>query len=99
MYKFNNKRTPRILHDLIKKPVHQCPAEFSKANFSLKKFFLSTTEYSIFCGGQNIWNNFLTNHYQEPIINITLLRIKSTSLDAKNERKYFKITLFANMNS
>ena len=35
MYKFNNKQTPRIFHDLIEKLVHQYSTQFSKTNFSL----------------------------------------------------------------
>ena len=57
MYKFNNKQTPRIFHDLIEKPVHQYPTQFSKTNFSLKKFSLSATKYLISYRGPKIWND------------------------------------------
>ena len=38
MYKFINKQTPIVFHDLIENPVHQYLTQFSKTNFSLKKF-------------------------------------------------------------
>ena len=61
MYKFNNKETSRKFHDLIEKPVHQYPTQFSKKNVSLKQFLFSTTKYLIFYQGPKIWNYFLTN--------------------------------------
>ena len=97
MYKFNNKQTSRIFHDLIEKPVHQYPTQFSKTNFSLKKFSLSAPKYSISYRGPKIWNDFLTNEEKEmQSHSLRLSRIKSKLLDAENELKYFKITLLAN---
>ena len=90
MYKFNNKQTPRIFHDLIEKPAHQYPSQFLKTDFSLKKFSLSTTKYSISYGGPKIWNDFLTN--EEKVMqsySLFLSRIKSKLLAAENVKKYF----------
>ena len=47
MHKFNNQETPRIFNDLIKKPVHKYPTNFSKSNICLKNVSLSSTKYSI----------------------------------------------------
>ena len=46
-YKFKNKQTPKIFNDIIDTPVHQYPTKFSKANFSVKRFALRSTKYSI----------------------------------------------------
>ena len=90
MYKFNNKPTPRIYHDLIEKSVHQYPIQFSKTNFSFKTFSLSTTKYSISYRGSKVWNDFLTNEEKEiQSHSLFLPRIKCKLLDAENERKYF----------
>ena len=90
MYKFNNKQTPRIFHDLTEKPVHQYPNQFSKTNFSLKRFLLSTTKYSISYRGPKIWNDFLTNEEKEMQSNsLFLSKIKSKLFYADNERTFF----------
>ena len=93
MYKFNNKKPPRIFHYLIEKPVHQNPTQFSKTNFKLKKLSLSTTtKYSISYGVPNIWNDFLTNEENEiQSHSLFLPRTKSKLLDAENKRNIFKI--------
>ena len=81
MYKFNNKQTPRIFHDLTEEPAHQYPTQFSKTNFSLKKFSL---------GGPKIWNDFLTNEEKDmQSHSLFLSKIKSKLLDAENKQKYF----------
>ena len=38
MHQINNQETPKIFNDLIKKPVHKYPTDFSKSNFCLKCF-------------------------------------------------------------
>ena len=47
MYKFKNKQTPKIFNDIIDPPVHQYATKFSKANFTIKRFALRSTKYSI----------------------------------------------------
>ena len=39
MDKVNNQETPRIFNDLIKKPIHKYPTNFSKSKFCLKIMF------------------------------------------------------------
>ena len=39
MHKVSNQETPRIFNNLIKKPVHKYPRNFSKSNFCLRKCF------------------------------------------------------------
>ena len=47
MYKFKNKQTPKIFNDIIDTLVHQYPTKFSKVNFSVRRFALRSTKYSI----------------------------------------------------
>ena len=37
MYKFDNKKTPRIFHDLIEKPVHQISYPVFENQFQFEK--------------------------------------------------------------
>ena len=47
MYKFKNKQTLKIFNDIIDTLVHQYPTKFSKVNFSVRRFALRSTKYSI----------------------------------------------------
>ena len=72
MYKFKNKQTPRIFHDLIEKPVHQYSAQFLKTYFSLISY-----------QGPKFCNDFLINKEKEIQSHLLFLsRIKSKLLDA-----------------
>ena len=61
IYKFKNKQTPKIFNNIIDTPVHQYPTKFSEAKFSVKRFALRSTKYSVSVRGPKIWNEFLTN--------------------------------------
>ena len=61
MYKFKNKQTPRNFNKIIDAPVHQYPTKFSEARFSVKRFALRSTKYSVSVRKPKIWNEFLTN--------------------------------------
>ena len=90
MYKFKHKQTPKIFNDIIDTPVHQYPAKFFKANFSVKWFALRSNKYSISVRGPKIWNDFLTN--EEKSIDppaLFLAKIKSLLFYTENEIKYF----------
>ena len=90
MYKFNNKQTTGIFHNLVEKPVHHYLTHFLKTNFSLKKFSLSTTEYSISYRRPKTWNDLLTNEEKEmQSQSLFLSRTKSKLLDIENKQKYF----------
>ena len=90
MCKFKNKLTPKIFNDINDTPIHQYPTKFSKANFSVKRFTLRGTKYSISVRRPKIWNEFLTN--EEKSIDshaLFLAKIKSLLLYTENEREYF----------
>ena len=91
MYKFRNKQTPKIFNDITNTPLHQYPTKFSKANFSVKRFALRTTKYSILVREPEIWNKFLTNEEKSmDSYALFLAKIKSLLLYTENEREYFK---------
>ena len=90
MHKFNNQETPRIFNDLIKKPVHKYPTNFSKSNFCLKFFSLNSTKYSISFRGPKLWNEILHKEEKE-LESYSLFQniIKSKLLMIEIETKYF----------
>ena len=90
MHKFNNQETPRIFNDLIKKPVHKYPTNFSKSNFCLKNVSLNSTKYSISFPGPKLWNEILHKEENE-FESYSLFQniIKSKLLMIENETKYF----------
>ena len=90
MYKFKNKQTPKIFNDIIDTLVHQYPTKFSKANFSIKRFALRRTKYSISVRGPKIWNEFLANEEKSVDSHaLFLAKIKLLLLYTENEREYF----------
>ena len=90
MHKFNNQETPRIFNDLIKKPVHKYPTNFSKSNFCLKNVSLNSTKYWISFRGPKLWNEILHKEEKE-LESYSLFQniIKSKLLMIENETKYF----------
>ena len=90
MHKFNNQETPRIFNDLINKPVHKYPTNFSKSNFRLKNVSLNSTKYSISFRGPKLWNEILHKEEKE-LESYSLLQniIKSKLLMIENKTKYF----------
>ena len=66
------------------------PTNFSKNNFSLKRFFLNGSKFCISFRGPNVWNDFLANEEKE--INSYALfsrAIKFKLIETDEERKYF----------
>ena len=90
MHKFNNQETPRIFNDLIKKPVHKYPTNFSKSNFCLKNVSLNSTKYWISFRGPKLWNEILHKEEKE-LESYSLFQniIRSKLLMIENQTKYF----------
>ena len=65
IHKFNNQETPRILNDLIIRPVHKYPTNFSKSNFCLKNVSVNRTKYSISFRGPKLWIEILHKEEKE----------------------------------
>ena len=60
-----NQETPRIFNDLIKRPVHKYPTNFSKLNFCLKNVSLNSKKNSISFRGPKLWNEILHKEEKE----------------------------------
>ena len=48
MHKFISKQIPSIFSNLIKRPDHKYPRNFSQSSFYLKRYYLYSTKYSFF---------------------------------------------------
>ena len=59
MHKVSNNVAPLIFNDMFKKPSHKYPTNFSHNNFSLKKYSLNNTKYTISFKVPKLWNKFL----------------------------------------
>ena len=53
MHKFNNNQIQSIVSDLIKRPDHKHPTNFSQSSFYFKIYSLNSTKYSISIRGPN----------------------------------------------
>ena len=60
-----NQETPRIFNDLIKRPVHKYPTNFSKLNFCLKNVSLNSKKNSVSFRGPKLWNEILHKEGKE----------------------------------
>ena len=90
MHKFSNGNLPKIFNNTFKKPDHKYPTKFSISNYSLKKHYLKSSEFSISYRGPKLWNEILSD--KEKKIESQILfqkRIKLKLLDMDNELSYF----------
>ena len=69
MHKFINNQIPSISGDLIKRPDHNYPRNFSQSGFCLKRHSLNRTEYSISMREPKLWNDVIN---KEKILNLIL---------------------------
>ena len=49
-----NRNIPEVFHETIKKPNHKYPTTFSNLNYSIKKYYLKSTKYSVSYRGPTI---------------------------------------------
>ena len=83
---------PKVFHETIKKPNHKYPTTFSNLNYSIKKYSLKSTKYSVLYRGPSLWNTMLGKREKE--IESHLLfkkKTKSKLLDITNEQMFFLI--------
>ena len=45
-----------VFHETIKKTSQKYPTTFSNLNYSIKKYSLKSTKYSVSYGGPTLWN-------------------------------------------
>ena len=82
---------PEVLHETIKKTNHKYPATFSNLDYSIKKYSLKSTKYSVSYRGPTLWNTIFDKRDKE--IKFHLLskkKIKPKLLDITNEQMFFK---------
>ena len=90
MYKLNKNKAPLTFNELIKKPFHKYPTQFSENCFSLKAISLKSTKYCISFRGPKIWNNFLTKEEKElQSFSIFKKVVHSKLLKGEHELDYF----------
>ena len=90
MHKVKNNEAPVAFQEIFTKPAHNYPTNFSYNNFTLKKFSLKSTKYSISFRGAKLWNELLTNEEKQIISHKLFSKmVKSKLLDAENELSYF----------
>ena len=90
MYKLNKNKAPLTFNELIKKPFHKYPTQFSENCFSLKAISLKSTKYCISFRGPKIWNKFLTKEEKElQSFSIFKKVIHSKLLEGEHELEYF----------
>ena len=75
MHRLINNRIPSIFSDLIKRPDHKYPINFSQSSFYLKSYSLNSTKYSISIRGRKLWNDVINKEKKD---------IQSYSLFQKN---------------
>ena len=79
-----------VFHEAIKKRNHKYPTTFSNLNYSIKKYSLKSTKYSVSYRGPTLWNTILDKRDKE--IESHLLykkKIKSKLLDITNKQMFF----------
>ena len=90
MHKFNNNETPKVFNNIIKRPEHRYPTNFSSLNFSLKSYSLNNTKYSISFRGPKLWND-IPNKQEKEIQSFPLFqkKMKIKLLESENETVCF----------
>ena len=59
MHRIKMGNIPEVFHETIKKPNHKYPTTFSNLNYSIKKYSLKSTKYSVSYRGPTLWNTIL----------------------------------------
>ena len=90
MHKFNNNETPKVFNNIIKRPEHGYPTNFSSLNFSLKSYSLNNAKYSISFRGPKLGND-IPNKQEKEIQSYPLFqkKMKIKLLESENETVCF----------
>ena len=90
MHEFINNQITSIFSDLLKRPDHKYPKNFSQSSFYLKRYSLNSTKYSISIRGPKLWNDVI-NKEEKDIQSYSLFqkKIKSKLIKIENETDYF----------
>ena len=91
MYKFKHSQTPSIFNNVFEKPDHKYPTQFSEINYKQKKFYLTSSKYSISVRGPKIWNEFLNKEEKGiQIHSVFLAKIKIRLLKVRTKESIFE---------
>ena len=90
MHRIKMGNIPEVFHETIKKLNHKYPTTFSNLIYSINKYSLKSTKYSVSYRGPTLWNTILDKRDKE--IESHLLfkkKIKSKLLDITIEQMFF----------
>ena len=59
MYSLRNSDIPAIFDDIVKNPEHKYPMKFLTLNYTLRKYSLTNSRFSLFFRGPKLWNEIL----------------------------------------
>ena len=65
MYRLGNTDIPAIFNDIVKKPEHKYPTKFSSLNYTLRKYSLNNSRFSISFRGPKLWNEILNKEEKD----------------------------------
>ena len=90
VHKFISNQIPSIFSDLIERPGHKYPTNFSQSSFYLKRYSFNSTKYSILILGAKLWNDVI-NREEKDIKSHSLFqrKIKSKLIEIENETYCF----------
>ena len=57
VHQINSNTVPTIFWNKFKKPTHNYPTKFARANYSIPPFDLNKSKYRISIQGPNMWKN------------------------------------------
>ena len=57
VHQINSNTVPIIFWNKFKKPTHNYPTKFTRANYSIPPFDLNKSKYRISIQGPNLWKN------------------------------------------
>ena len=65
MHKDVNNQIPLMFSNLIKKPDHEYPTNFSQSSFYLKRYSLNSAKYYISICGPKLWNDAINKEEKD----------------------------------
>ena len=65
MHRIKMGNIPEVFHETIKRPNHKHPKTFSTLNYSIEKYSLKSTKYSVSYRGPILWNTILNKRNNE----------------------------------
>ena len=97
MHRIKVGNIPEVFRETITKPNHKYTTTFSNLNYSIKKYSLKSTKYSVSYRGPTLWNTILDKRDKE--IESHLLfkkKIKSNLLKITNEQMFLNNVVIIN---